>query len=730
MDNHDSMNTSGSNLANTVKQLIYMVHGIVPVDDVLTAWAMVRRGVDAGCYRSYNGISFLEQSLRTAVLFGQMVAVDRSMMLSLLLCHLRRDDFITEQEMIDSFGTDVVRIVNAIFKVSQLYHHRASIQSENYQKLLLALTDDIRVILLMIVDRLALLRAIENHPDHEFVASIANEVRLLYAPLAHRLGLYGIKSELEDLSLKYLNPKAYAQINEKLIETKEHREAYVVDFIKPLRTLLAQAGLKFEIKGRTKTINSIWNKMKNKHVDLNGIYDLFAIRIIIDTPPEREKIECWMAYSIVTDVYVANPSRLKDWITIPKTNGYESLHITVKGPEDKWVEVQIRTKRMDDVAERGLAAHWRYKGIKSEAEVDTWMTNVRELLESDGVKGIGNAPAMNMYDKEVFVFTPKGDLFQLPAGATLLDFAFAIHTGVGSRCIGGKVDGRNQKINYLLKNGDTVEINTLSTQVPRLDWLNFVITPKARNAIRQAVNEANIRKADMARELVQRRFKNRKIDLDEGIMAKIIQKMGYKSIIDFYVAVDDELIDINLIVERYEQMCQKLNEEQPAVQGAATDFVFTGSDTPGTDILVIGDNVKGVNFKLSKCCNPILGDKIKGFVASDGAVKIHRTSCGNLKHLESRYPYRIIRSAWSGTTGSQFMATLKVVGKDDIGIVTNITSLINKIGDTVLRGISINSSEGSFEGHLVIGVSSTENLRKIIKTILGIKGVRNVERTA
>ena len=462
------------------------------------------------------------------------------------------------------------------------------------------------------------------------------------------------------------------------------------------------------------------------------MYDLFAIRIIIDTPPESEKKDCWIAYSIVTDIYTANPSRLKDWITIPKSNGYESLHITVKGPSDHWVEVQIRTKRMDEIAERGLAAHWKYKGIKSEGGLDEWMNNVRDVLEA-GEKGpmelIKNMQ-MNIYDKEVFVFTPKGDLYKLPQGATVLDFAFHIHSRLGCQCVGGKIDGKNQKLNYKLKSGDTVEIISSSTQTPRLDWLNFVVTSKARNKIKQSVNEMRAKETDIAKELIQRRFKNRKIELEEAKMMKVIKKLGFKQATDFFVEIAQERLDANIVLETYLAIDKKEAEEP--VHESAQNFVLqqqtSKAEKDTDDVLVIGENVKGINYKLSKCCNPILGDKIKGFIASDGAIKIHREDCKNLQHLLSKYPYREIRTQWSGKLGAQFAANLRIIGQDDIGIVTNITSVINKEGNASLRSISIDSHDGLFQGFLVIGISSIQALNELIKKIQNLKGVKNVER--
>lgn len=710
--------------------------------DVRLLTSIMERAAEQGRYsRDKYGFHPLLRSMRTALLFNTLVAPDRTITLAILLYRLCRDEeVVTRQELARHFGDDMLVLVEGMLKVSQLYKKQASVENDNFHKLLLTFARDIRVIIIMIVDRLALMRVINHHPDEKFVRDISLESRYLYAPLAHRLGLYLIKSELEDLSLKYLNRKVYNQIVHKLKEAKEVRDQYVDDFIKPIRQALVNSGLTFEIKGRTKSINSIWNKMKKQGVDLNGMYDLFAIRIILDTPLDQEKKECWIAYSIVTDIYAANVARLKDWISMPKSNGYESLHITVMGPGDKWVEVQIRTKRMDEIAERGLAAHWKYKGIKSEGDVDQWMNNVREVLEA-GAKGpmdLIRDMRMNIYEDEVYVFTPKGDVFNLPQGATLLDFAFHIHSNVGAHCTGGRVDGKNQKLGYKLKSGDTVEVLTASTQMPRLDWLNHVVTSKARNKIRQAVNEARVKKADMARELVQRRFKNRKIDLEEAMMAKFIVKQGYKSATDFYVDIDDGKIDVGTLVEDYVDFCHKVQEaagaKAKAMHETAQNFVLqprADDEQPAasSDILVIGNNVKGINYKLSKCCNPIYGDAIVGFIASDGAIKIHRRDCGNVRHLLEKYPYRIIKSRWSGKMGSQFAATLKVVGRDDIGIVSNITSVINKEGDTVLRSISISSNGGLFEGYLVIGVTSLDTLDILIKKIKNLKGVKDVQRT-
>ncbi|MBR1882693.1 MAG: bifunctional (p)ppGpp synthetase/guanosine-3',5'-bis(diphosphate) 3'-pyrophosphohydrolase [Muribaculaceae bacterium] len=681
------------------------------------------------------GFNPAAHQLGTALLLCRLIAPDRNMAVATVLYGLCKNEDFNAADVARGWGDDVAKLMQGLLRVSQLYDKRAAVRDENFQKLLLAFADDIRVIIIMIVDRLWLMRAINHSEDAQLITDISQESRYLYAPLAHRLGLYAIKSELEDLSLKYLNRNAYRQIADKLHETKETRDAYVARFIAPIRKALEVSRLNFEIKGRTKSINSIWNKMRKQGVDLNGMYDLFAIRIIIDTENEWEKRDCWVAYSIVTDIYTANTARLKDWITIPKSNGYESLHITVKGPEDKWVEVQIRTKRMDEVAERGLAAHWKYKGIKSEGDLDMWMNSVREVLEagSEGQMELIRNMNTNIYDKEVFVFTPKGDLFKLPLGATVLDFAFAIHTKVGCSCAGAIIDGKNQRLYYRLKSGDTVEVLTSSNQSPKLDWLNHVVTSKARNKIRQAVNEVRMRQADMGKELLHRRFKNRKLEIDEATLSRSLKRLGFKTMTDFLVAVHDERIDVNAVIQAYEEQVSRQEEGSGAApQGAAQDFVLR--DVPGKDenhhddILVIGDDVKGINYRLSKCCNPIFGDKILGFVASDGAIKIHRADCGNVKHLRDRYPYRMIKTAWSGKIGAQFAATLRVVGKDDIGIVANITSVINKSTDAQLRSINIQSQGNMFEGFLVVGVSSIALLDELIGKIKSLRGVHEVSR--
>lgn len=722
-------------LLQLVKDLNNRLGGQLTCHDIDTVHRLIHDGITvAGIFkRDRYGLNPVLRHLRTALTLCDSIAPDRPMVIATLIYNLCRGDYLNVEKVKALFGDDVAAIVHGLLHVAPLYKKQAAVENENFHKLLLTFAEDVRVILIMTVDRLALMRAINHHPNEKFVQEIASESRYLYAPLAHKLGLYAIKNELEDTSLKYLNRKVFTQIANRLQETKEERERYVENFIEPIDKRLKEEGLKFELKGRTKSINSIWQKMQKQGVDLSGIYDLFAIRIILDTSPKDEKRACWLAYSIVTDIYKANPSRFKDWITIPKSNGYESLHITVYGPGNKWVEVQIRTRRMDETAERGVAAHWRYKGIKSDGDVDRWMNEVREMLEASGHEGqmsLMRNMDTNLYNNEVFVFTPKGDLIRLPQGATVLDFAFHIHSRVGSTCMGAKVDGKNQKINYRLRSGDTVEIITSTTQTPRLDWLNIAVTSRARNKIKNAINERRARQAQLARETLQRRFKNRKIEPDDAILARVIKKMGHKTTTDFYAAIQEGEIDVNAVVEQYEGFISKQNETTN--RGTAEEFVLQAPTAPdmrhNDDILTIGEDVKGVNYKLSRCCNPIFGDRIEGFIASDGAIKIHRTDCKNLKHLKERYPYRIIRTRWTGKAGSQFVATLKVLGRDDIGIVSSITSVINNTENCLLRSISVQAEGGLFEGLLSVNISDITLLDDLIKKILNVKGVKQVDR--
>lgn len=734
MEKNYFRNDEGKLVISRCRELMRQTRNIIQSEDIRKIREIITEGIKQNHYRRDKyGINPTIRNLNTALLLCEKIGADRNMIMAVLLYNLCKSEFIPREELNATFGDDITKLINGLIKVSGLYHRQAAVESENFRNLLLTFAEDIRVILIMIADRLGIMRMINHHPNEKFVRDVSYEAIYLYAPLAHRLGLYSIKSELEDLSLKYTHRDVYMQIAHKLNETKKEREKYIADFIAPVKKRLEENGLNFDIKGRTKSIYSIWNKMKKQNADINDIYDLFAIRIILNTPVEKEKVECWTAYSIVTDMYTSNPSRMKDWLTIPKSNGYESLHTTVKGPEDKWVEVQIRSRRMDEVAERGLAAHWKYKGVKSEADLDDWMNNIRDILETaeSGPMELMKGIKMDIYNKEVFVFTPKGDLYKLPLGATLLDFAFHIHSQLGCICTGGKVDGRPQKINYKLKSGDTIEILTSNSQVPRRDWLNFVVTSKARNKIKQAINEINNKAAEIGKELLQRRFKNRKIDIDEAILMKVIKKNGFKTVTDFFDEVAKETIDVNEIIDLYLSIESK--EESTGTEHRTAE-AFTLNQQPheslsDEDVLFIGESIKGINYEIAKCCNPVYGEDVVGFISREGVIKIHKSECPNVKYLCNKYPHRKIETKWSGKIGSQYAATLRIIGNDDINIVTNITSVISKEQNASLRNISIDSHDGLFQGYLVIGINDIQSLNNLIKKINNIKGVKDVQRS-
>jgi len=661
------------------------------------------------------------------------IGLGKAAVLSVLFHKLVEKKQLTISEIETKFNTQVSSIIQGMMRVEELYARNASLETENFRKLFLTFAEDVRVILIIIAEHLQIMRTLDTYPE-EKRQSIAREASFLYAPLAHRMGLYAVKTELEDLSLKHTNREIYREIAQKINETKRSRDQFISDFITPLKEKLDEIGCEFSIKGRTKSINSIYSKIKKQNTAFENIYDLFAIRIIFDVPLEKEKAICWQAYSIVADMYQPNPKRLRDWLSIPKTNGYESLHTTVLGPQDKWVEVQIRTVRMDEVAEKGLAAHWKYKGIKSESGMDEWLKNIREILENPELNAVDfmDEFKLNLYDKEVFVFTPNGDLHKLPKGATALDFAFSIHSGLGSKCVGAKVNGKNMPIKYVLNNGDQVEVLTSPTQKPNPAWLNVVTTSRAKTKIRQALKEVEFKDAEMGRETLIRRFKNWKIELDEGKISRLAKKKGFKTVSDFYQEIAREKLDMHVVRDAYVDLDKPTVLDQPEIRRADSfsKDIHSDNSTGKEDVLVIGEDLKGVDFKLAKCCNPIYGDDVFGFVSVSGGIRIHKTDCPNAPQMIARFGYRIVNARWSGkSVGSQYPITLRIVGHDDIGIVTNITSLISKEKNISLRSISIDSNAGLFQGNLTIMVNDTNELDVIVKKIKVIKGVKSVSRS-
>ena len=673
---------------------------------------------------------------QTAIIVATEIGITRGAILGVLLNGLVIRGLLSTDEVAATFGRDVETIVHGLARINQLYRKNPVVQSENFRQLLLSLAEDMRVILIVIASRVCVMRKIKESENDDARRRVATEAAYLYAPLAHKLGLYKLKSELEDLSLKYLEHDAYYHIKEKLNATKKSRDAYIERFIGPIDERLRAAGLKFHMKGRTKSIHSIWQKMKKQHCPFEGVYDLFAIRIILDSPQDREKQDCWQVFSIITDMYQPNPKRMRDWLSIPKSNGYESLHITVLGPEQKWVEVQIRTERMDEVAEHGLAAHWRYKGVKgSEADVEAWLQNIRSALESGDDMQLMDQFKMDLYEDEVFVFTPKGDLFKLPVGATVLDFAYAIHTKVGNKCTGGRIGGRMVTLRHVLQSGDQVEIMTHANQVPKQDWLSVAKTGRARSKIRQALKEMAASQAAYAKEELERKFKNRKIDIEEATLMHTMTRLGYRIVTDFYKALADGTLDIQQVMDAYVMQQRYERGELPSQQQqpqSAGNFQLQQSEAKtsvrGGDVMVIDQGLRGIDYTLAKCCHPVYGDEVFGFLTAGGGVKIHRRDCPNAPALRQRYGYRLIDARWAGKGSSQYSVTLRVVGQDDLGIVNNITSIISKDEKLKLRSISIDSNDGLFSGTLTILLDETSRLKQLIQKLEGVKGVKGVTR--
>ena len=714
-------------------------------ENVLTQqdWNMVHQYLEKsttqhGVSRDAFGLSNILTDMETALIVGQEMGLTRGSVLGVMLDSAVMRGDATLEDIRKDFGEEVAGIMHGLLRIRDLYEKSATIESENFRSLLVSMAEDMRVILIMIANRVCLMRNIKGTSNVEAQRKVSMESAYLYAPLAHKLGLYKLKSELEDLSLKYLEHDAYYYIKEKLNATKKSRDAYISRFTKPIEEKLLKAGLKFHMKGRTKSIHSIWQKMKKQKVDIDGVFDLFAIRIIIDSAPEREKQECWQVFSIITDMYQSNPSRMRDWLSVPKSNGYESLHITVLGPEQKWVEVQIRTERMDDIAEHGLAAHWRYKGIKGgQSGVEEWLAGVRSALESGDDHQLMDQFRMELTEDEVFVFTPKGDLFKLPAGATVLDFAYAIHTKVGNLCTGARISNRNVTIRQKLASGDQVEILTSNNQTPKQDWLNIVTTSKARNKIKQTLKEMESRQASMAKEELERKMKNRKLDYDEPALMHTMTRMGYRVVTDFYNALAEGRLDTNAVLEAYATQLRRDRGEEDKTTPAqsAQQFVMQANEnlhktnTAQEDVLVIDSNIRGLEFQMAKCCQPVYGDNVFGFVTSGGGIKIHRENCPNAPQLRERFGYRIVKAKWSGKGTGKYPITLHVIGHDDIGIVNNITSIISKEEKILLRSISIDSHDGLFSGTLTVMLEDTSKLENLLKKLKTVKGVKNVSRS-
>lgn len=699
--------------------------------------------------RDVFGLNPLLMAIQTAYIAVEEIGLRRDGLIATLLQPLVAESLkdaegvLTVDRIEKDFGAGVAVIIRGLHKVQDLYKRTPVIETENFRNLLLSFAEDMRVILIMIADRVNVMREIRDTENREAQLRVAEEASYLYAPLAHKLGLYKLKSELEDLSLKYIEHDAYYHIREKLSATKAARDKYIEDFIGPIQQRLEALGLYFHIKGRTKSIHSIWQKMKKQKCPFEGVFDLFAIRIILDSAIEKEKMECWQVYSVITDMYQPNPKRLRDWLSVPKSNGYESLHITVLGPEKKWVEVQIRTERMDEIAEKGLAAHWRYKGVKSGGGMDEWLAAIRTALEAGDDMQVMDSFRRDLYEDEVFVFTPKGEIRKFPAGATVLDFAYHIHSRIGNQCVGAKVNGRNVSMRSVLHSGDTVEITTSSTQRPKHEWLSFVKSSHAKSKIRLALKESQAKDGLYAKELLERRFKNRKVEMDDSLMQQLIKKMGYKEVSDFYVAIANEQLDTLTVIDRYMELknsscATSSSSSEVNVPRSAAGFVMREVDTAASskdgvgsyssDVLVIDRNLKGLDYTLARCCNPIYGDDVFGFVTVSGGIKVHRVDCPNATELRKRFGYRVVPARWSGKSGGQYAISLQVTGNDDIGIVNNIISIISKEDNITMRNIQIDSNDGIFRGIITVLLDDTARLSSLAKKIRNIKGIKLVTR--
>ncbi|MDY6801814.1 MAG: RelA/SpoT family protein [Bacteroidota bacterium] len=678
-----------------------------------------------------SGEPFIIELLDIAILIVEQIGLGTRSVIASLLYHAVIDDKITLVEVEKQFDKKIKLIVDGLIKLADVDSKAATSQSENFRKLLLTMVEDVRVILIKLAILLEHMRGLNYMPE-DYQVQISMEIFSLYAPLAHRLGLYNIKSELENLAMKYTEKERYKEIIKKLKNTTAKRNRFIKKFISPIEKELTNQGFQFEIKGRPKSVYSIWQKMKKQGVDFEEVYDIFAIRIILDSKPAKEKADCWRVYSIVTDFYQPNPKRLRDWISVPKSNGYESLHTTVVGPDKKWVEVQIRTTRMDEIAEKGYAAHWKYKGVKSERGIDGWMQKIREVLDSPNLDtaDVIDDIKLDLYNKEVFVFTPNGDLKTLKAGSTVLDFAYDIHSDIGNQCVGAKINNKNVAIKQVLSNGDQIEVLTSKTQKPKNDWLNFVVTSKAKTKIKSTLREELFKEAEVGKELLKRRLKNWKIKFEDQLINKLLKYYKLKVPVDLYYLIATEKIDIAEI----KTVISKIQHQEDSDKQIETEEKKTivenkkSTETQG-DYLIIDDKIENVDFKLAKCCNPIYGDPIFGFVTVSDGIKIHRTNCPNARQLLEKYNYRVIKAQWNKSSAKKsFQTIIKVSGIDDVGIVNKISNIISKDLNIRMRSINFDSNDGMFEGQIKLFIESSKHLDMLIRKLKKEKEILKVTR--
>lgn len=689
--------------------------------------------------RRKSGEPYIYHPLAVAQIAAQEIGLGTTSIVCALLHDTVEDTDITLEVIKHNFGDKIARIIDGLTKISGVFDQTSSLQAENFRKMLLTLSEDVRVILIKLADRLHNMRTLESM-SRKSQLKIASETIYLYAPLAHRLGLYAIKTELEDLSIKYTDPERYIEIAQKLQETKAQRNKYIKRFIEPIEGRLVEEGYAFDIKGRPKSIYSILNKMKKQAVPFEEVYDLFAIRIILDVPLHDEKADCWNVYSIITDSYFPNPDRLRDWISSPKTNGYESLHTTVMGPEGKWVEVQIRTKRMDEIAEKGYAAHWKYKDAKggvAESSLESWLARVREILESPDANAIDFLDdfKLNLFAEEVFVFTPKGELRKLPANSTALDFAFDIHSDVGYRCIGAKVNNKLVPINHPLSNGDQVEILTASRQKPSEDWLKYVVTAKAKSKIKQILREEKKRVGDEGKEMLERKFRHHKIQFTNENLNFLANYYRFPSSLDLFYAVatekfDKDKLDLAFVFNPKNKLDKKEGKPAPTLKEQAKGS--KPSKVRRANEIILGDDYDDIPYDFAKCCSPIPGDEIFGFITVGEGVKIHRTTCPNAIRLMSNYGYRIIKAQWAHSpikSDKAFLAGVQVTGIDSVGVISKITDVVSKDLAVNMKSITVEShDDGTFAGKIMLFINDTQHLDTLLQRLKGALPTVQVSR--
>ncbi|MFN8415659.1 MAG: bifunctional (p)ppGpp synthetase/guanosine-3',5'-bis(diphosphate) 3'-pyrophosphohydrolase [Cytophagaceae bacterium] len=680
--------------------------------------------------RRKSGEPYIFHPLAVAQIAVEEIGLGTTSIIAALLHDVVEDTHLEVRDLERDFGPKVATIVDGLTKISGVFEHGSSQQAENFRKMILTLSEDVRVILVKLADRLHNMRTLESMP-REKQLKIASETMYLYAPLAHRLGLYAIKSELEDLYLKYTDTERYNYIEGKIEQTNTARKKFIKDFVEPIDMALRRAGLKYMVKGRTKSVYSIHNKMKDSNISFEDIFDLFAIRVILKVKPDEEKAACWKAYSIVTDYYKPNPDRLKDWISTPKANGYESLHTTVMSHTGQWVEVQIRTERMDDIAEKGYAAHWKYKEhtdakSKQESGLEEWIRKVRDLIETSDYSALEfvNEFRQNLFSEEVFVFTPKGDLKTLPFGATALDFAFEIHTKVGEHCLGAKVNQKLVPLSYQLNNGDQIEILTSGKQKPTEDWLKFVKTSKARAKIKEALKEEKKSIAEDGKGMVERKLNHLKIEWNNETVNRVLAMFNVKTPLDFYYNVAKGIIDTADLKKLKEpEKKPDAPKKEPAVDKKQTSISVSDKD-----MILIGDTLQKLDYHYAKCCNPIPGDEVFGFITVSDGIKIHRTNCPNAVELMSHYGYRIVKAKWTSQTELAFLTGLKIVGADRVGILNDVTKVISNQLNINIRSITVETEDGMFEGLIMLFVNDTTHLNTLITKLKNISDIISVTR--